>query len=342
MSDRSKGNPARVAWSITVSLVAFIGLVRGRLWRRRRQRGWRQRADQGRQGRGQAQPRQLGRLRRGRHGQSRRRLGDAVREEDRLPGERRQVAGTSDEMVQLMRSGQYDGISASGNASARLVDGGDVDPVNVDLVPELQDRVLGHQGPALQHVRRHPLRDSARAWGQPAGLEHRRRQARPEVVEHHPRPQGGGQVQGQDQRLRRPDLHRRRGRLSEGAPARSRDREPVRAERGTVQRAVDLLKEQHPNVGEYWSRRAEADLVLHQRRRPGRHVVAVPVLHAAGRRSADSGEPSVSGIRSRRGCDRVVGHLDDQQPGQASELHVRVVRLRARAGCAGADRAVVR
>ena len=45
------------------------------------------------------------------------------------------VAGTSDEMVSLMRTGQYDGVSASGNATARLVDGGDVDPVNVDLVP---------------------------------------------------------------------------------------------------------------------------------------------------------------------------------------------------------------
>lgn len=45
------------------------------------------------------------------------------------------VAGTSDEMVQLMRTGQYDGVSASGNASARLVDGGDVSPVNVNLVP---------------------------------------------------------------------------------------------------------------------------------------------------------------------------------------------------------------
>jgi len=45
------------------------------------------------------------------------------------------VAGTSDEMIQLMRTGQYDGVSASGNASARLVEGGDVDPVNVDLVP---------------------------------------------------------------------------------------------------------------------------------------------------------------------------------------------------------------
>ena len=45
------------------------------------------------------------------------------------------VGGTSSEMVQLMRTGQYDGVSASGNATARLVAGGDVDPVNVSLVP---------------------------------------------------------------------------------------------------------------------------------------------------------------------------------------------------------------
>src|SRR3954451_10169848 len=44
-------------------------------------------------------------------------------------------ARTSDEMVQLMRPGQYDGVSASGNATERLVDGGNVSPVNVDLVP---------------------------------------------------------------------------------------------------------------------------------------------------------------------------------------------------------------
>jgi len=44
-------------------------------------------------------------------------------------------AGTSDEMVDLMRTGQWDGVSASGNATAKLVDGGDVAPVNVDLVP---------------------------------------------------------------------------------------------------------------------------------------------------------------------------------------------------------------
>jgi putative spermidine/putrescine transport system substrate-binding protein len=47
-------------------------------------------------------------------------------------------AGTSDEMVDLMRTGQWDGVSASGNASLRLVAGGDVDPVNLDLVPNYQ------------------------------------------------------------------------------------------------------------------------------------------------------------------------------------------------------------
>lgn len=45
------------------------------------------------------------------------------------------VANTSDEMVQLIRTGQYDGVSASGDASLRLIYGGAVAPVNTDLVP---------------------------------------------------------------------------------------------------------------------------------------------------------------------------------------------------------------
>jgi len=45
------------------------------------------------------------------------------------------IGGTSDEMVKLMETGEYDGVSASGNASARLVAAGLVDPVNVGLVP---------------------------------------------------------------------------------------------------------------------------------------------------------------------------------------------------------------
>jgi putative spermidine/putrescine transport system substrate-binding protein len=45
------------------------------------------------------------------------------------------IGNTSDEMVTLMKTGQYDGVSASGDASLRLVYGGDVAPVNTDLVP---------------------------------------------------------------------------------------------------------------------------------------------------------------------------------------------------------------
>ncbi|MCW2952305.1 MAG: transporter, periplasmic spermidine putrescine-binding protein PotD [Conexibacter sp.] len=48
-------------------------------------------------------------------------------------------AGSSDEMVTLMRQGggsQYDLVSASGDASLRLIRGGDVQAVNVNLIPD--------------------------------------------------------------------------------------------------------------------------------------------------------------------------------------------------------------
>jgi putative spermidine/putrescine transport system substrate-binding protein len=44
------------------------------------------------------------------------------------------VGATSDEMVTLMRSGNYDGVSASGDATLRLIAAGDVAPVNTDLI----------------------------------------------------------------------------------------------------------------------------------------------------------------------------------------------------------------
>jgi putative spermidine/putrescine transport system substrate-binding protein len=45
------------------------------------------------------------------------------------------VANTSDEMVTLMHTGQYDVVSASGDATLRLIYSGDVAPVNTALVP---------------------------------------------------------------------------------------------------------------------------------------------------------------------------------------------------------------
>src|SRR4051794_37615076 len=53
------------------------------------------------------------------------------------------VGNTSDEMVTLMRTGQYDGVSASGDATLRLIAGGDVAPVNTKLVPNYADVFSG-------------------------------------------------------------------------------------------------------------------------------------------------------------------------------------------------------
>jgi len=49
------------------------------------------------------------------------------------------VGNSSDEMVQLMQSGEYDGVSASGDATQRLIAGGDVSPINPDLIPNYAD-----------------------------------------------------------------------------------------------------------------------------------------------------------------------------------------------------------
>jgi putative spermidine/putrescine transport system substrate-binding protein len=48
-------------------------------------------------------------------------------------------AGTSDEMVALMNEGGIDLVTASGDASLRLIRGKRVQPVNIDLIPSYKD-----------------------------------------------------------------------------------------------------------------------------------------------------------------------------------------------------------
>jgi len=45
------------------------------------------------------------------------------------------TANTSDEMVALMNEGGFDLVTASGDASLRLIAGGRVQPINIDLIP---------------------------------------------------------------------------------------------------------------------------------------------------------------------------------------------------------------
>lgn len=49
------------------------------------------------------------------------------------------TAGTSDEMVALMNEGGFDLVTASGDASLRLIAGKRVQQVNIDLIPSWQD-----------------------------------------------------------------------------------------------------------------------------------------------------------------------------------------------------------
>jgi putative spermidine/putrescine transport system substrate-binding protein len=46
---------------------------------------------------------------------------------------------SSDDMISLIQTGAYDGVSASGNASVRLMTTGEVAPVNTDLIPNYAD-----------------------------------------------------------------------------------------------------------------------------------------------------------------------------------------------------------
>jgi putative spermidine/putrescine transport system substrate-binding protein len=71
----------------------------------------------------------------------------------------RKDAGTSNDMVALMRTGggggggQYDLVSASGDASLRLIVGGDVQPVNVKLIPNWKDFISIFKSPAHNTVK---------------------------------------------------------------------------------------------------------------------------------------------------------------------------------------------
>ena len=67
-------------------------------------------------------------------------------------------------MVALMNEGGFDLVTASGDASLRLIAGERVQPINTDLIPSwstVDDRAAGR---ALAHGRRRALR-RALQWG---------------------------------------------------------------------------------------------------------------------------------------------------------------------------------
>jgi len=70
----------------------------------------------------------------------------------------RKDAGTSNQMFALMHNngggggGQYDLVSASGDASLRLIDAGDVQPIDISLIPSWKDFLPQFKSPAHNTV----------------------------------------------------------------------------------------------------------------------------------------------------------------------------------------------
>ena len=161
-------------------------------------------------------------------------------------------AGSSDEMVTLMRQGggsQYDMVSASGDASLRLIRGGDVQPVNVTLIPGWNDFIPQLKSPPHNTVDGKHYGVSLQ-WG-PNTLLYNTRDVSPTpdswatIYD----PQYKGKVTVPDNPIQIADaaLYLSQTRPELGI------RDPYELTADQLNAAVDLLKSQRPLIKKYWS-----------------------------------------------------------------------------------------
>ena len=154
-------------------------------------------------------------------------------------------------MVQLMKTGQYDGVSASGDATLRLIAGGDVAPVNFDLIPNYKDVFEGLKNQSYNTV-------DGVGYGVPHGRGANVLMYDPTVVTTAPDSwsvvfDGRLAVQGQGHRLQLRDLHRRRGALpDEDASRTSRSRTRTRSTRTSSPPRSPCSSRRRALIGKYW------------------------------------------------------------------------------------------
>lgn len=161
------------------------------------------------------------------------------------------IGNTSDEMVQLMRTGQYDGVSASGDATLRLIYAGDVAPVNTKLVPNYDTISAFLKDKAWNSV-------DGQMYGIPHGWGANLLMYNTDVVKDAPdswgavfpgAPEYKGKVTAYDSPIYIADAALY---LSKTKPELG-IKNPYALTEDQLDAAVDLLKEQHANIGEYWS-----------------------------------------------------------------------------------------
>jgi putative spermidine/putrescine transport system substrate-binding protein len=161
------------------------------------------------------------------------------------------VFGTSDEAVSLMKSGQYDVVSASGDASLRLIAAGDVEPVNTDLLDNYAD-----VSPFLKDQPWNSVQ--GQMYGMPHGWGANLLMYNTEVVKPAPKSwevvfdgadKYGGKVTAYDSPIYIADaaLYLMRHEPDLGI------KDPYALDDKQLDAAVDLLAKQREQVGEYWS-----------------------------------------------------------------------------------------
>jgi putative spermidine/putrescine transport system substrate-binding protein len=161
------------------------------------------------------------------------------------------IGNTSDEMVTLMRTGDYDGVSASGDATLRLIAGGDVAPVNTDLVSNYKDVFEGLKDKPHNSV-------EGQMYGIPHGrganlLMWNKDEVKPAPdswgVVFDPDSPHKGKVTAYDSPIYIADaaLYLKATQPDLGIE------NPYELDDEQFQAAIDLLKEQRGVIGEYWS-----------------------------------------------------------------------------------------
>jgi putative spermidine/putrescine transport system substrate-binding protein len=161
-------------------------------------------------------------------------------------------AGSSDEMVTLMRQGgggQYDMVSASGDASLRLISGGDVAQMNVELVPEWQNFIPQLQSPVHNTVGGKHYGISLQ-WG-PNTLLYNTQKISPAPTSweaiYNPKYRGSVTVPANPIQIADAALY-----LSKTQPSLGIS-DPYELTEAQLGAAVKLLKAQRPLIKKYWS-----------------------------------------------------------------------------------------
>ena len=161
------------------------------------------------------------------------------------------LGNTSDEMVTLMRTGQYDGVSASGDATLRLIAAGDVAPVNTDLIENYADVYEGLKDQKHNSV-------DGQMYGVPHGRGANLLMYRTDQVTEAPDSWGAvfdesspykGKVTAYDSPIYIADaaLYLMKTQPELGI------QNPYALDDEQFQAAIDLLKQQRTIIGEYWS-----------------------------------------------------------------------------------------